>query len=148
MFLHMKIRKDLLIMLFLSLVQLISYYKTNSLGCLGAFGLSYLISIQLTKNLTNRLLIASVVSITLFSCNKNIEGNAIIGCGDDVIPQNLATKTPAEINTIKNQCITAKRIEESKLAKPNTSPDEAQQIQEKIDTLEEKISFCNRAGVV
>lgn len=147
MFLHMKIRKDLLIMLLLSLVQMISYYKTNSLGCLGAFGLTYLITMKFTKNLTNRLLLATVVSITLFSCNKNIEGNAIIGCGDNIIPQNLATKSSTEINEIRNQCITAKRIHESKLAEPDTSPEETEEIQRKIEDFEQKISYCNRAGL-
>jgi hypothetical protein len=143
----MKIPKDLLIMLLLSLVQMISYYKTNSLGCLGVFGLTYLLTMKFTKNLTNRLLMATVVSITLFSCNKTIEGNDIMGCGDNIIPQNLTKtkKTKPELETIKGQCETAKKIEESKLAEPNTSPDEIAEINTKIRDFTKKIGFVTAA---
>ena len=58
-------------MVFISVLQLLTFYNTNSLLCLGTFGLTYYIVNMSTKNQGLCLLAANVVSIFLLGCEKS-----------------------------------------------------------------------------
>ena len=61
-------------MIFLSVLQFLNFYKSNSLSCLGSFGIVYYISCIYTKNKALCLLIAVFVSTFILGCSKTIEG--------------------------------------------------------------------------
>ena len=68
------ITSGLLIMMFISLILIINFFNKGYLGCLGVFGLIYLISKYFTKNIIISLFISCIISILFFNCDKNIEG--------------------------------------------------------------------------
>ena len=58
-------------MVFLSILQLVNFYNSKSLICLGTFGVSYYIAKMYSKNNAVCLLIANIVSIFILSCEKS-----------------------------------------------------------------------------
>ena len=58
-------------MVFISVLQLVNFYNSKSLICLGVFGLTYYIVNLSTKNQGVCLLAANIVSIFLLGCEKS-----------------------------------------------------------------------------
>ena len=58
-------------MVFISVLQLLNFYKAKSLLCLGTFGLTYYIVSMSTKNKGLCLLATNIVSIFLLGCEKS-----------------------------------------------------------------------------
>jgi len=58
-------------MVFLSMLQLVNFYNSKSLTCLGTFGLTYYIAKMYSKNNAVCLLLANIVSIFILSCEKS-----------------------------------------------------------------------------
>jgi len=58
-------------MVFISILQLLNFYKAYSLLCLGTFGLTYYVACMTTKNKGVCLLVANIVSIFLLGCEKS-----------------------------------------------------------------------------
>ncbi len=66
-------------MIFISTLQLLNFYKANSLVCLGTFGLTYYLTNMKSKNIGVCLLVANIISIFLLGCEKSDilkEGNS------------------------------------------------------------------------
>jgi hypothetical protein len=61
-------------MIFLSVLQLVNFYKAGSLTCLGAFGVAYYLGCLYTKNKALCLLFANLVATFVLGCEKNLEG--------------------------------------------------------------------------
>ena len=61
-------------MVFLSVLQLVNFYKAGSLTCLGAFGVAYYLGCMYTKNKAMCLLFANLVATFVLGCEKNLEG--------------------------------------------------------------------------
>ena len=61
-------------MVFLSVLQLVNFYKAGSLTCLGAFGVAYYLGCLNTKNKALCLLFANMVATFVLGCEKNLEG--------------------------------------------------------------------------
>tara|TARA_Y100000589_G_C27088823_1_gene602974 strand:- start:99 stop:593 length:495 start_codon:yes stop_codon:yes gene_type:complete len=78
------------IVLFISKLILINLIYNKSLGCLGIFGLCYLVSNYFTKKNKNKLiinlLVSSVITVVVF------------GCYDKITLENFDGKTCASIN--------------------------------------------------
>ena len=58
-------------MIFISVLQLLNFYKANSFVCLGTFGITYYIVNMSTKNQGVCLLAANIISIFLLGCEKS-----------------------------------------------------------------------------
>ena len=61
-------------MVFLSVLQLVNFYKAGSLTCLGAFGVAYYLGCLNTKNKALCLLFANMVATFVLGCEKNLGG--------------------------------------------------------------------------
>jgi hypothetical protein len=58
-------------MVFISVLQLLNFYKAKSLLCLGTFGLTYYIVSMSTKNKGLCLLATNIISVFLLGCEKS-----------------------------------------------------------------------------
>ena len=78
-------------MIALSVLQLVNFYRTRSLNCLGTFGVAYYLGCLMTNNKALCLLFSILVSTFIMGCEGRFinvfEGNTqMIGCvdhGDD-----------------------------------------------------------------
>ena len=73
-------------MIALSILQLVNFYRTRSLTCLGTFGVAYYLGCMMTKNKALCLLFAILVSTFLMGCEGRfvnfMEGMQNTTCAD------------------------------------------------------------------
>tara|TARA_B100000242_G_C42997900_1_gene463534 strand:+ start:568 stop:1014 length:447 start_codon:yes stop_codon:yes gene_type:complete len=133
----------------LSLMQLLFFIKSKSLGCLMVYGITFLISSQMTKKILHILLISSLVSISIFDCG-NIMREGATGainamCPDTLIPRNLEKKSLSELNKAFSQCTEQKKTLENNLAVKSMSDSEKNELKQEIKKMEEKIRYIEES---
>ena len=140
----------------LDIFLLTLFYKSNSLICLGAFGLSYFLTSLYVKNKIVCLLLAGVSSYYLFNCgfNKNIiEGNENLekmqGCDSDLNDTiELSKKTYEQLKEYRQKCENVLLEINSKLETTDKEEKEARQkdkdkFMERLRNVKEAMKNCS-----
>jgi len=141
------ISSGLMIMMFISLVLIINFFNKGYLGCLGVFGLTYLISKYLTKNIIMSLFISCIISILFFSCDKNIEG--LKTCEDNYLDVDFLIKQSKkklekkieDCEARKHQINTDLKLKKMTDKQKNKLKEEIKSIEKKKILIENSIKF-------
>jgi len=130
-------------------MQLLFYIKSKSLGCLIVYGITFLISSQMTKKILHILLISSLVSISIFDCGIIIQEGATGAisamCPDTLIPKNLEQKSLSELRKAFSQCTEQKKTMENNLAVKSMSDSEKKETKEEIKNIAEKLRYIEES---
>lgn len=138
------------IVLFIAKLILINLIYNKSLGCLGIFGLCYLVSNHFTKKNKNKLiinlLISSVITILVFNCYdkvtlENFDGKTCSSIkNEDSLETKKMVKDKDKIKKMEKICLD--EIFDLKI-KINSEKDEKKTkvLEEKLKTNEEKVEY-------
>tara|TARA_B100000795_G_C22532303_1_gene335604 strand:+ start:172 stop:564 length:393 start_codon:yes stop_codon:yes gene_type:complete len=88
-------------MVFISVLQLVNFYNSKSLICLGVFGLTYYIVNLSTKNQGVCLLAANIVSIFLLGCEKSAVFEGFQEGHPDVKKEEEEKREPEEVEVVE-----------------------------------------------
>tara|TARA_Y100001970_G_C14181517_1_gene830090 strand:+ start:259 stop:726 length:468 start_codon:yes stop_codon:yes gene_type:complete len=133
----------------LSLMQILFYVKSKSLGCLIVYAVTFLISSYMTKKILHILLVSSLTSISIFDCGNIIKEGALGSisamCPDTLIPINLESKSLSSLNKAFSQCKQQKKVLENNLAVKSMSDSEKTETKKEIENIGEKIRYIEES---